>query len=413
MWFWFPAIALAGLVALMMLVALLRTRSNKPDKISDVQVYRDQLRAVEKDVERGTVTPEDAERIRIEVSRRLLAADKMQQKMKAMGNAPPAATFVAAGVVALLLVGGTIGLYYRLGAPGYEDEPLAKRIAAANEARASRASQAEVEAKLPPAQPMQQIDAKYQDLMQKLRQAVANNPDELRGQQLLARNEANIGNFNSAYTAQKRVIELKGTKATAGDYAEYANLLILAAQGYVSPEAEAALGKALKLDPKNGTALYFTGLMFAQTGRYDIAFNIWRDLLDSSPPDAPWINPIRNQIPGLAQMAGVRYTLPPEPGKAPGRGLNGPSAADVAAAQNMSDEERQNMIRSMVSRLSERLNSEGGTPAEWARLIGAYGVLGEKDLAAKAWARARQEFDGKAEELAAIRDAANRAGVTE
>ena len=120
---------------------------------------------------------------------------------------------------------------------------------------------------------------------------------------LLARNEAALGNFKAAYEAQQAVLSIKGAEATASDYADYADMMILAAGGYVSPEAENALRGALARDASNGTARYYMGLMAAQTGRPDQAFRVWDALLKEGPSDAPWIAPIRSQIEEMAARA--------------------------------------------------------------------------------------------------------------
>ena len=64
------------------------------------------------------------------------------------------------------------------------------------------------------------------------------------------------------------------------------------------------------------------------------------------------------------------------------------------------------MIRGMVSRLSDRLATQGGSPAEWARLIRAYGVLGDPARAHAIADEAMQVFAATPEALAQIADAA-------
>ncbi len=147
--------------------------------------------------------------------------------------------------------------------------------------------------------------------MDKLRAAVAERPDDLHGQMLLARNEAMLGNFAAAAPRPGTGDRAEGRPRPAPRIiADLADLLILAAGGYVSPEAEAALTRALSLDPRNGPARYYTGLLYAQTGRPDLAFRIWRALLVESTPHAPWVGPITAQIERVAALAGERYTPP-------------------------------------------------------------------------------------------------------
>ena len=386
--FWIIAIGLGAIATVTLLATLLRRGGVEGSATSDVQVYKDQLREVERDLARGVVTEEEAAAVRLEVSRRLLEADRAAGEDRAAdGGAPRGATFAGAGGVALVVIGGAVALYLGIGAPGYPDLPLDRRIAMAEETRLTRPSQAEAEASVPPA-PALDAEATYLELVARLRDAVRERPDDVQGHVLLAQHEARLGNFRAAHTAQAQVISIKGAAAEVGDYAALGELLVLAAGGYVSPEAETAFGRALERDPRDGTSRYYAGLVAAQTGRPDVAFRVWRALLEGSPPDAPWVPPIRAQIVGLGQMAGVDYTPP----AATGDGLPGPTAEQMQAAGEMSPAARMEMIEGMVAGLSERLATEGGPPEEWARLIRAYGVLGRRDAAAAIWAEAQTVF---------------------
>ncbi len=201
------------------------------------------------------------------------------------------------------------------------------------------------------------------------------------------------------------MIRLKGAEATAADHAILADLLVRAANGYVSPEAEAAVNAALALDAGNGLARFYLGLTQAQTGRPDLSFQTWRALLETSPDAAPWVPVIRERIGMLAQAAGVDYALP--------EATRGPDASTVEAADEMSPEDRQEMIRGMVEGLAERLATQGGTGAEWAQLIAALGVLGEAERAKAIFAEAEDVFAGSPDDLTLVTDAARKAGIAE
>lgn len=401
--FWILAGAMTVAVAAILLLALLRAGTVRSG--SDVQVYRDQLAEVERDLARGLIAQAEADQIRIEVSRRLLEADRAG-RVEAEAPAPQTATLVVAGVVAASVVGGTLGLYQWLGAPGYPDLPLAGRIAAAESARLDRPAQAQAEAEAADAFPPVTPDPEYAAVMDQLRAVLAERPNDLQGHILLAQNEARLGDFVAAHRAQAQVIAIKGDEATAQDYADHADLLVLAAGGYVSPEAEAALREVLARDPVNGTARYYSGLLAAQTGRGDVAFGIWRDLLQASLPTDPWVPPIRAQLPGMALLAGVDYELPEA------SAMRGPSPDQIEAAGDLSPAERLAMIEGMVGGLSERLATEGGPPEDWARLIRAYGVLGRRDAAAAIWAEAQTVFPDDITRVPILR-AARDAGVAQ
>lgn len=408
MLFWIIIGVLAFVAAALLARALVLGRTGaEPPAAYDLRVYRDQLKEVEKDLARGVINAEDAERTKAEIGRRILTADAQIKAGDETGGQPKGLGQGLAVVLGLALVAGSLGLYWKLGAPGYSDLSLQTRIEKAKERHDTRPTQAEMEAQLPPSPPMGDPAPEYMELVEKLRQAVASRPDEVQGYMLLARNEAQLGNFTAAHQAQAKVLALKGDTATARDHVDHADLLILATNGYVSPEAEKALLDALALEPRNASARYYIGLMMAQTGRPDRAFRTWDALLREGPADAPWIAPIRAQIEEIAALAGnVNYSLPAD---APA--LAGPSADDMQAAQDMTPEERQEMIRGMVAQLSDRLANEGGTPEEWARLIAAYGVMGEPERASAIWTEAQQVFKDRPQALATVRAGAARAGL--
>lgn len=408
--FWITATALTLVVAALFVLTLLRAKPmNEHPAEYDLRVYRDQLREVDRDLARGVIDAADAERIRAEVGRRVLAADAQLQKSAAGSDQPQGATRALAGIVVLCLLVGTVALYPWLGQPGKRDLSQKARIEASDQMRATRQTQAQGEAaaqKVQSNRQRPQPDAQYSELMNKLRETVADRPDDLQGHILLARNEATLGNFVASYQAQKDVIRLKGDKAEAADYATLAEMMVRAAGGYVSPDAEDALKQTLARDPRYPSARYFTGLMFAQNDRPDKAFRLMDGLLRDSPPDAPWVPAIRSQIEELAWRAGVRYTLPEEL-TAP----KGPTAADIANAANMTPDERQQMVRSMVDSLSEKLATQGGSAQDWGRLIAALAVIGEQERASAIWAEAQKVFAEKPDQLAIVRQGAAQAGL--
>ena len=402
-WGFWVAVAVMSLAVAASLIATVLQRRHRDMGAAapDVQVYRAQLAEVARDLAAGRVAAPDADRLRIEISRRILAAD---QQAHAAVVAAPVGRFsqvLMAGLIAVVVLGAA-ALYTRLGAPGYGDLPLSARLDASAAYRATRPKQAVAEAATTLPQPPVP-DAEFAALMATLRQAVVDRPGDLQGLALLARNEAALGNLAAARDAQVALIAAK-TAPLGSDHAELAEMMIALAGGYVSPEAEAELIRALQLDPGNGTALYYSGLMFAQGDRADQAFAIWRGLLDTSPPGAPWVGSIRASIGDLAARAGVDYVLPE---------ASGPTGADVAAAAEMPAADQRAMIESMVDGLSDRLAEDGGPAEDWARLITSLGVLGDLPRATAIYAEAQARFAGRAADMEALRLAAVAAGIAE
>ena len=413
MTFWFITGGLAFAVAVLIALSLRAPKrgATEPAAAYDLRVYRDQLRDVEKDVARGVVADADAERVRAEISRRILAADAAMSTEARDADAAKGAPAIVAAIIAAVLIGGSLLLYSSLGAPGYGDLALADRIEIAQEARENRPSQQQAEDSLPAFTLPPNASPDYVALVERLRDTVATRPDDLQGHILLAQNEANLGNFRASARAHGQIIRIKGPETTATDYTNYADALILAAGGYVSPEAEAALSEAMSRDSTNGTARYYLGLMMAQTGRPDTAFRLWDQLLREGPADAVWIEPILAQIEDMSFRAGVNYQLPEI-----GPGLDaarGPSAADIEAAQDLSPAQRMEMIESMVSGLSDRLATEGGPVQDWAQLITALGVLGQTAQARAVYDNAVEVFADDTRALDLLLRAGQRAQVAE
>lgn len=408
--FWILTGVTTLIVAAALALAVLRgKRETGPAEAYDLKVYKDQLKEVEAEAERGKIDGEEAKRLKLEISRRLLAADAKIQSDAAADSQPRIASFAVAGVIGATVLIGAFGLYMMLGTPGREDLPLQARIDMAAQLLTERPGQAEMEARIP-AQPPVDVPEEYMANVEELRRIMTERPDDARGLALLARTEAALGNHKAAYAAVGQLIALKGDSATAQDYSDYADMMIIAAGGYVSPEAQEAIETALDLDPSNGVARYYGGLLMAQTGRPDLGFNMWNRLLRESPPDAVWLEPLRAQIEELAWLAGnTRFELPPAP-TAPARG---PTQEDMDAAAEMTAEERMEMVQGMVDGLAARLAEEGGPAQDWANLITALSVLGQREQAGAILTEAQTVFAEDATALATLEAAAARAGLTE
>ena len=94
--------------------------------------------------------------------------------------------------------------------------------------------------------------------------------------------------------------------------------------------------------------------------------------------------------------------VPAAPPMAPAAGLPGPSAADIAAAAKMDPNAQNEMIRTMVARLADRLKQDGSDIAGWERLLRAYMVLGDHAKAQAAAADARKALAGDPDKLRQI-----------
>jgi cytochrome c-type biogenesis protein CcmH len=384
--FWLAALVMVGLSAALVLRAL--TRPLPDGAPPEIDLYRGQLAEIDRDLARGTIGPDEAAVLRVEIKRRLLERDRRRgPEDKGPDRAAGKAAVLA--VLAVALAAGLAG-YYRLGEPGYPDLPHAGRLAESDRLKAARPTQAEAEARATAARPAPAApDPDFAALMERLRAALAERPGDIQGLRLLAENERKLGRLPEAARAQERLVTVLGDGATASDRAALADVLINAAGGIVTPEAEAAILATLKTDPRNPVARFYAGLLQAQVGRPDLAFTFWRPLYEESPPEAPWFDFLSGALPDVAAAAGADYAMP-EPETDPSE-----------------------MIAGMVDGLEARLSAEGGSAEEWARLVRSLGVLGETDRARAAWEMAQAALVADADGLEQVRAEAEAAGIAE
>lgn len=394
--FWAVAICLAGAVAAVLLRSLRQapeTARGASTADADLAIYKDQLAEIARDQERGTIGVEEAGRLRAEIGKRVIDADRAA-RISEGGLALGRTGLLAAAIVAVL-VPGTLATYWSLGAPGYPDMALKPRIAALDAGIAGRPGQ---EAEL-----VRLGKPRDAALDQRLAGELAGQTDPVALRERF-RQSFETGAAQEAVRVQERLVTLLGENADANDHANLALALVVEAEGYVSPEAEAALREALRRDMSNELSRYLVGEMFLQGGRYDQAFRFWRPIAEGGAPGAPWVVSVRERLETVAELAGIRYTLPPLE-------TAGPSADDVAAAGEMSPEDRQAMIEGMVGQLSDRLLSSGGTVEEWNQLIRSLAVLERLPEAQSAYEKAKTAFEGRPAELSFLRLAAVESGL--
>lgn len=317
----------------------------------DRVVYRDQLKEVDRDLARGVLNADEADAARLEIQRRLLAVQVGPSSPTAWSARSPYLT----GIVALCVIAGAAGLYWRHGAPSLPDTPFVAQVVQRT------------------ANPQ---DSQHLDMRQaaaRLEQKLLADPSNAEGWALYARTESMLGDYKKAGAAYRHAIDL-GQK-TADVYAAYGEMIVLTTDGIVSPAAQEAFNSALAADAKNDVARYYLALADGQAGNEKQAIDKWLALAADLPSDTSMRQSIARGIAEAAKAGGI--AVPPMPaGTAPQAGLNDDQ---MAAAAQLPEGQRNELIRSMVAKLAERLQKDPDNVEGWTQLGRSYAVLGETE----------------------------------
>lgn len=369
MMFWALAGAMAALLVLALAWPLLRTRGTAPAAADyDRAVYRDQLAELEQDLKRGLINDAEAEAARREIERRLLQTEAAGgAEGRASGGPRPWLRRLALALVVALPPALGLGLYLQLGTPDLPGLPLAGRD---------------------PGGP-----AEVALLAERLEARVADNPNDVEARLVLAQVYERSGSYAEAAAHYREAIALVARQGPVPGplHAALGETLVAAEGGRVGREARLAFAAAIEADPGNSRARYYAGLAMAQDGRLEDAIGVWRSLAEDSPPGSPWLGLLQEQMARAARELGIEPPViaRPEP---PAEQPRDPSAGDVEAAGEMTPEQRQAFIQSMVDQLAARLESEPADPDGWLRLARAYTVLGESAKAREALAAAETQI---------------------
>jgi cytochrome c-type biogenesis protein CcmH len=366
---WVILAALTAIVLFVVLRPLMAAIGDSAPETFDAAVYRDQLSEIDSDRARGLIGEEEADAARVEVARRLLAADSKAQNSPPTksGHAKAKAAMVAVALALPLLA---VGLYLLYGSPRLPDQPLAARLEDPASEQNLGALVARVEARL------------------------RAHPEEGEGWDVIAPVYLGARRYKEAADAYAQAVRLLGESAKR--LSGQGQALVLANDRVVTEEAKAALERALALDQTLLEPRILLAIAKEQDGRFADAIADWRALLAKAGTEEPWRATVEKRIAAAeAHLAGK--VQPPDGDEAPGAGA--PSAADIAAAQDMSPDERQAMIARMVDALASRLDQDGNDLPGWLKLVRAYSVLDRREDALKALRRARNQFSGNTQAL--------------
>jgi cytochrome c-type biogenesis protein CcmH len=395
---WIILTVMIALVAAGLTIPLVRRYEQRPGRARTLEILKGQLAEVDAQQAGKLIAQPEADALRAEIKRRILAEDRETQ---AVARPLPAGAmpWVALGLVAVVAVCAT-ALYALMGHPELTSSTIAGASAPAQQAAAAEPQQ----------HPMGDVSTMIAGLESRLQQ----NSNDAQGWQMLGWSYMRVNRPADAAKAYGRAASLDPGNA---EYLSAQGEAMVQSEGKVSDDAAAIFRHALKGDANDPRARYFLAIYRDQQGDHKGAMEDFITLLKSAPPDAPWAAQVRNYVEDLAkdQHIDISSQLPPAPAAPaappPQAGQPGPTGDQVAAASQMSDTDRQAMIHTMVDRLAGELKTNPHDSGGWVRLMRARMVLGETDKAAQAYQDARKAFTGTPAAQAALQEAAKSLGV--
>lgn len=369
---WALLATLAIVVVVALIWPLVRERASATEERRDIIVLKDQLAEIERERIRGTMNETEAEAIRIEIQRRLLAAGR--REMFAAWREGPGLRAGLTAAMAITVPMAAFAIYMNLGAPMMRVAPTAAPV-----------------------------DKDMTALVEQLATRMKTDPGNIEGWSLLARSYRQVDRFQDALEAYRHVLSLNPEGGEA--YANFGEMSVKVAGERVNPDAREAFTTALRRDRSEPRARFYLGLAAAQDGDARTAIAIWRELTAGAPPDAPWQEMVRKQMFQVAQSAAVmpmsvepRHPLDDAPANdsasapvamapqpADPNDINSP---DVGAIKNQFSNENLAQIQAMVGSLAGRLENNPDDYNGWLMLGRSYTVLRNSDGAKKAFQKA-------------------------
>ena len=229
---WMILTLMVALAAVGLAIPLVRRHdAARTARGSVAEVLKGQLGEIEAQAAAGALPPDEAESLKADVKRRVLAEGR-ETEAPARPLSERTLLILALGLVAVVVLAAT-GLYLKIGQPA-AGGPAAPEATAA----------------LPPGHPNGEVTAMIGQLEARMKKA----PNDAEGWRMLGWSYLQVGRNADAATAYGRAVALDPHN---GEYlSAQGEATVLASQGQVTPAAEAIFRKAVSLDAGDPRARY-------------------------------------------------------------------------------------------------------------------------------------------------------------
>ncbi|MCF6216109.1 MAG: c-type cytochrome biogenesis protein CcmI [Emcibacter sp.] len=363
------ALSLIFLLTLaLMLVPLYRYQSDPAasespvkNNIKNIAVYKSQLSELQSDLDNGVLSPAEVAAARLEIERRLLRISSEKDTIEPKNNETSLKLLTV--IISLVLLGST-AFYLNIGMPGMPDFALKDQAHSTAQRTKSNSASPDMIAEVA-----------------KIQAHLRENPDDVNAWRALGQYQTDLQNRVKAAEAFQHWFELDDDNIDAA--LMFSESLIMLSDGRVSPAALLALDRAQKIQPDNPGVRHYLALAEYQAGNVDQALVNWQALMADSPANAPWRRSVQRWISQAQNDLGLPVT-------------NSTAVAPPLSEENrkviaeMSAQEQEALIKSMVARLARKMDENPENTEGWFRLAKAYMMLGQKSDAIKSLEQAEK-----------------------
>ena len=236
----------------------------------DLEVYRDQLRELDRDLARGTIEAAEAEAARNEIRRRALAAESREEAGRAASPqtlSRPTVALLAAAVPVL-----SLALYAALGRPELADRRM---LTVQAPPRGPSAEDMRAAERMTPEERQEMIRGMVEGLAERLEE----NPGDLAGWLRLGRAQAVLGELDNSADAYGRAVALSPDSVRVLTLYTMAVLRLRNPDDPLDPDLLRLFDRLHTLEPRHPLALYYLGRYAFERGREAEGKAYWRKLL--------------------------------------------------------------------------------------------------------------------------------------
>jgi len=277
--------AVLVLLVLAILLPLLARREDVGDGLDrqqiNVAIAKTQLEELQQRLEEGELNNSEFELERQRLERDLAGDIKLGPEAKQQSGGQ----WLLWPVAALLpIIAGF--LYLTIGTP----EAIYQQQSAQTQANASQPSGA------------QQPTPDMKDVVTRIQERLAEQPDDARGWFMLGRAHMTLGAFDDAVVAIRRSLQLTGDEPEV--LIRLADAIAMSQQGSMAGEPEPLLKRALAIEPQNPQGLWLLGMAQSERGDNTSAVATWNSLLPLLAGDARSEQEVQQLIARARQQSG-------------------------------------------------------------------------------------------------------------